>query len=231
MSRRRAVAFGICLLAGLGAFVATLTVMGRRGQAEGQGEAQPADQPGGKEEGTGRGRGPVGRWLDLTPEQTKAIEKADPAFADESAALTDTLSHQREALARLLEDPKTSDDQVRAQVEAVIVAHNKLERRVANHLLAIRKHLSPIQQKRLMSRCAAGVRRAGRGRGGRGSEQTGEHGRGGRGPGRGRGEGLWRRGRGGQGRNAGEGPRHAEPSSGRGAGGRGGEGRRGADRP
>ena len=229
MSRRRAVAFGICLLAGLGAFVATLTAMGGRGQAEGQGDAQPADQPGGKEGSAGRGRCPVGRWLDLTPEQAEAIEKADPAFVGESAALTDTLSHEREALARLLEDAKTSDDQVRAQVEAVIVAHNKLERRVANHLLAIRKHLSPIQQKRLMHRCAAGVRRAGRG--GRGREQGGQDGKGGRGSGRGRGEGIWRRGRGGQGRNAGEGPRDPEPSSGRGSGSRGGEARRGTDRP
>ncbi|NQT86856.1 periplasmic heavy metal sensor [bacterium] len=153
----------MCLAAAVAAFTATVIIARR--------EQPGAEQPRGE-------RGGMGRWLALTPEQTDAIREADPTFDAESATLTSTLSEGRERLALLLESDTTSDTEIGAQVEHVIESHNALERRVARHLLAIRTHLSPEQRGRLMRRCAAGVRRAGRGQGCRDQEGRGGKGRG-----------------------------------------------------
>ena len=180
---------GVALAAGIAAFLATPKRDGLQGQG---------------------GRGPVAEWLQLEPERAEAVEKADPGFGAESKGLTGELTAEREKLAALLDDPKSADPQVLGQVERVIAAHNALERRVAKHVLAIRPHLEPAQQKQLLGLCAQGVRRAaGRyWRGGRGGEEDARgRGRGGQGGGpRGGGRGQGGGGQGGGGRGAGGGP-------------------------
>jgi len=146
-------------------------------------------------------RQPLGRWLDLSAQQAADVAAADPTFDGESDDLAAELHTQREQLAKLLEDPTSTDEAIMAQVEKTINAHDALERRVAKHVLAIREKLTPEQQKRLMGLAASGVREAGRYgyRGGQGggerggagddsSEEPGRH-RGGRGRGGGRGQG------------------------------------------
>jgi len=125
---------------GVGAFIATVY----------SGDSHPAGP-----------RCPVGEWLRLPTDQCKTLCGADPGFRDEAADLADRLHEERQALASLLEDPATPGEQILDQVERVITAHAALERRVAQHLLAIRSHLTPAQQQRLLQFCAEAVRRGG----------------------------------------------------------------------
>ena len=122
--------------AGVGGFVATVASRG----------ATRRDPP------------PVARWLGLTDEQAKAVERADPEFTTETDALRADLCEKREALASLLENPQSPKERILGQVEQVIAAQDKLTRRVAEHLVAIRPLLTPEQQKQLMGTCASGVR-------------------------------------------------------------------------
>jgi len=152
-------------------------------------------------------RPPVSHLLDLTPEQERLINAADPTFSADAADLAERLDAEQAALATLLEDETSGKEETLAQVEAVIGAHNTLERRVATHVLDVREHLTGDQRKKLMCLLAGTVRstqgrmercRRGRGRGlGQGPGQGLGQGQG-PGPGRGRGgqgqgRGRWQR--------------------------------------
>ena len=138
----------LSLAAGMGSFLATQAV----------GTAGEGWQPGGGfEHGVHE---PLIRWLELSDEQAGAMRKADPTFGDEAEALSAELDRQREKLAGLLELVTASDQQIMAQVERVIAAHDTLERRAARHVLKIRHHLTPDQRRRLMGLAAGGVREA-----------------------------------------------------------------------
>lgn len=132
-------------------------------------------------------------WLEMTPRQAAAVRDIEAPFAADRALLEASLVAEREHLATMLENPAARDDEILRQVEKVIAAHNALERRVAEFLVAMRPHLSATQQKRLFDRLASTVREGGgwRWRHGRpGSVEGGWHGGGpppGRGPARGRG--------------------------------------------
>ena len=133
-------------------------------------------------------KSPVAEWLDLSDRETESLDERDPGFAQDATELSDALYEARRALADLLEDPATPDDTIRQQVEKIIKAHSALERRATEHLLAIRDHLTPDQQKRLLGFCASFIREgAGRGprhrqrrrfRGGRGESFGGGRGAG-----------------------------------------------------
>jgi hypothetical protein len=90
------------------------------------------------------------------------LVEADPDFSRQAATLKADLAEQRNALAVLLEAPDSSDEALMQQIERVIAAHDVLERRVAAHVLAIRKHLTASQAKQLMGLVAKCVRSAGR---------------------------------------------------------------------
>jgi Spy/CpxP family protein refolding chaperone len=143
----------------------------------------------------------LGGWLRLMPEQVEQLAEVDPGFAADRARLETALAEARETLARLFENASATDEQILEQVERVIDAHDALERRVAQYLVALRPHLGQEQRNRLFQRCAEGVRSAGGmrwrhgWRGGREETDLGAH-EPGRGRGRGRGQGPpWRHGR------------------------------------
>jgi len=134
---RTSLILGVSLVFGVGAFVATVRGNGAFGPDK---DAHP-----------------IG-WLGLSEEQHKAIHATAPTFDSEAIKLADDLRQRRHELAQLLESEDAADTAVLEQVELVIKAHSALERRVARHVLAIRKHLTPTQQKRLMGLCARQVR-------------------------------------------------------------------------
>lgn len=148
-------------------------------------------------------------WLGLTPQQASGVHDIEAAFAADRVPLEAKLAAERERLATILENPTSTDDEIRQQVESVIAAHDELERRVATHLLAMRPRLTAAQQKRLFDRFASGVRESGgwRWRYGQPGNLEGERRGGGpppgRGPGRGRGSGSGSSGHG----------RHGEPAT------------------
>ncbi len=134
---------------------------------------------------------PIAKRLHLDPKQAKIIEAYDPSFVGDLRTLRKNLEGARSLLAASFEDENVTDDEIRQRVEATIEAHNQLERRVAEYLIAVRDHLTPKQQRQLYGFCAEKVRECGkRWRRGWGRHDDASHGSGrGQGYGRGRGQG------------------------------------------
>jgi hypothetical protein len=113
---------------------------------------QPAKPPSSHEQS------PIARWLRLDEPQARAVNELDPEFPEELAVLRQSLEKGRLELASLFEETSATDDALRRQVEATIEAHNRLERRIAEHLIKVRQHLTPAQQTQLFNLVAEGVR-------------------------------------------------------------------------
>lgn len=159
--------------AGIGSYVATVTV-GRSGSAV---AAVSADTQASHLSG----------WLSLTPEQAKSLQAEDPTFDADRRRLQEKQEAARDALAAVLANDAASDEEIRSKIEESIDAHTQLERRVADHLLKVRKHLTPAQRRQLFDLCAEHVRQGGgRGYGGPPEDDS-------RGRGRGRGGPRWQR--------------------------------------
>ena len=119
----------------------------RLGQGRGRGRGQG--------QGWGRRhRGGVASDIEFTPEQIKTIQQLDPDFKVESTKLTEAVSKEHEQLALLLDTPTTNDNDIWQQLEKLLEARAQLERRTSRHVLLIRPHLSPEQQKILVGLCA-----------------------------------------------------------------------------
>lgn len=132
----------------------------------------------------------IGGWLRLMPDQVADLSHVDPDFATQRAALETELANGRERLAEMFEDSSATNAAILEQVEKVIEIHDRLERRVAQYLLALRPRLTDEQRATLFDRCAQGVREAGgwRWRHGANDRGGGGHGRG-QGAGQRRGQG------------------------------------------
>ncbi len=105
----------------------------------------------------------LAQWLTLSPQQRQQIERLDPQYHRDAAALAQQLHHERRLLADMLEAGAATDMDILEQVERIIAAHNALERRVAEHLVTMRRELEP-EQRRQLGRFAAGQVRRGMGR-------------------------------------------------------------------
>lgn len=97
-------------------------------------------------------------WLQLSDDQRQRVRAADPAFSAEAGRLRSDIQKAKETLATVLEDSASTDEEVVRQVERLIDASNSLERRIAQHLLAIRPLLTAEQSKQLMGVVAGHVR-------------------------------------------------------------------------
>jgi Spy/CpxP family protein refolding chaperone len=151
-------------------------------------------------------RSPLAVWLDLTPKEAELIRQHDPTFSEDLDRLRASLAAERNRLIDLFEAEDTSDEALRTQVENVIAAHDALERRVVEHLIQIREHLTPQQQRRLFSLCAENVRYCFRQQRWRYGQSRNSLARpGGRGPGGGPGAGMGGPGGGGRGYGRGRG--------------------------
>lgn len=132
---------------------------------------------------------PLARWLGLSQQAAEDIQEQDPDFAEDLKRIRGDLDQARTRLIELFDDPTSSDERLREQLEKTIDKHNQLERRVADHILAVRRLLSSEQQKRLFGLAAERVRQC---------RRQGWRGGGGGGRGRGGGNGQGRRWRGGR---------------------------------
>jgi len=158
-------------------------------------------------------RQPMSQLLTLSAQQEQAINEAAPSFQTDAARLASDLDAVQENLACMLDDPAIDRQEAMATVEKMMLAHNALERRVAEHVLEVREHLEPQQRKALMGLMAERVRdtqnrmqrcRWGWGRGTGSGSGSGS----GRGSGGGQGGGNGRGGR--NGPRDGTGPRNTE---------------------
>ena len=101
---------------------------------------------------------PVVGYLGASGREPADITRHDPAFDQDLKRLRAAVEDARTTLAALLEKPDASDKAIRDQVEVVITANAALQRRVMEHVLAIRDHLTPAQQRMLLNLCAQGLR-------------------------------------------------------------------------
>lgn len=91
--------------------------------------------------------------LRLTPEQVTQLQQNDPNFESESIELYDNLSAERQKLLALFENPQSSDPELLQQIDNLILAHSTAERKIAEHVLALRPYLTIEQQKWLIGLC------------------------------------------------------------------------------
>ncbi len=161
----------------------------------------------------------LSHWLDLTPAQQNTVELTEADFRRKAAELSEAFRRERQILAQLLENTQSSDDQILAQVETVIAAHDNLLQHVVRYILSVRDHLEAGQKAKLLHLCGRMVRgrpAQGRLRGSvNGNSSTEQPRRGiqrrrGWGPGQGRGQG-WRR----DGSGGGQGPGQGQGRRGR----------------
>lgn len=111
----------------------------------------------------GRGGGPqdfAGR-LRLTQEQATWIGQQDPNFEAECTVLRDRLYESHANLLANLENAQSTEQELTTRVEALIEAHNALEKRVARHIVLLRPQLTPPQLDQLCGLCCGGTRAAG----------------------------------------------------------------------
>lgn len=87
--------------------------------------------------------------LQLTAAQSALANERDPEFSSESAGLRDEVADAYAGFVAGLENLGADDAEVLNQLDRLIQAHNRLEHRVARHVLAIRPQLSPQQRQRL----------------------------------------------------------------------------------
>ncbi len=111
----------------------------------------------GRGPGLGRGqgrrrkyRGGLSRDVEFTPEQLQAIQQLDHEFEAKSTEFATTASKEHEQLASLLNTPSANDKVILQQLEKLLEARAQLERLTSQHVLLIRSHLSPEQQKNLV---------------------------------------------------------------------------------
>jgi Spy/CpxP family protein refolding chaperone len=107
--------------------------------------------------GLGRGqgrerryRGGLSRNIEFTPEQLQAIQQLDPGFEAKSTEFAKIASKEHEQLALVLNTPSENDKVILQQLEKLLEARAQLERLTSQHVLLIRSHLSPEQQKILV---------------------------------------------------------------------------------
>ena len=142
-------------------------------RASGQGAGFGGGSRMGPRDGSGTGRGTGGRGygggagygrgrrlgtglaqsLRLTDEQTTIAQQKDPDFEADAAQLRDSLLAERAKLLAAFEDPRTTNDELLAQIERLISAHSQIERRIARHVLVLRPYLTTDQQKWLIGLC------------------------------------------------------------------------------
>jgi len=131
---------------------------GSRGQAgrldQGRGQNRMLDQTTPRGQGNrsrGRGRGNFARRMNFDTGQNQLINQLDPEFEQQSFEMSSSLRDFYHQLALLLEDPNTSEDAVWEHLDNLFELRNQLDRRIAQHVLLIRPHLTPEQLNILIS--------------------------------------------------------------------------------
>jgi len=133
---------------------------GRRGgwgRGQGRGAGYGRQYRGGRNEGTQN----LAARLRLTQEQSTWIERQDPEFEAQCVVLRERLYEAHANLLAGLDNTQSTDRELTAKVDALIDAHNALEKRVAQYVVLLRPQLSQEQRERLGELCRGGVRGVG----------------------------------------------------------------------
>lgn len=127
---------------------------GPEGRGYGYGRGGRAGRRGGGGNGLQlRARSRLARRLRLSEEQVNVLQEKDPAFERDSVRLRDALLAERAKLLSVFQDTESGDHELLGQIENLISAHSRIERRIAEHVLVLRPYLGVEQQKWLIGLC------------------------------------------------------------------------------
>ncbi len=134
-------------------------VAGCGGQGMGQGMGR--GRFGGRGGGGGMGRRARCGFacvLALTDDQLNHLAEKDPSYEQDLESLKQEVFAVRDTLGQAMGDDSVSDDQLLEQLDDMLAAHGRLDRRVAEHAVIMRDELTIGQQKMLIGlsgrRCA-----------------------------------------------------------------------------
>lgn len=99
-----------------------------------------------------QGRG-LARKLGLTSRQLEMADKYDPDFQVDIEGFRSDLLQRRTNLLTAFENSQTSDADLLRKIDELITVNNRIEKRVAKYLLALRPYLGLEQQKKLVGLC------------------------------------------------------------------------------
>ena len=147
----------ICRLEGRGA---GLDRHNGAGGGMGNGQGYGYGRQGGAGRGAGGGRGmrrgirnKLANCLRLNEGQVNLLQEKDSEFEKEATDLRNLLLGEREKLLSLFEDSDSDDDQLLQQIERLVTAQSRIERRIVRHVLVLRPYLTIEQQKWLIGLC------------------------------------------------------------------------------
>ena len=129
---------------------------GPRGRGNGRGRGAGFGRGGGGRGGYGMRMGArdrLARRLGLNEEQVSILQDKDSGFETDSERLRDALLAERTTLLALFEAPDSTDEELLQQIDKLISAHSRIERRIAEHVVVLRPYLTVEQQKWLIGLC------------------------------------------------------------------------------
>jgi Spy/CpxP family protein refolding chaperone len=122
-----------------------------------------AQWPGQREMGHGHGRPPC--WLpddlQLTAEQVEKLRSIQTSYLSDINSLRNDLLNKRYELRRLMLDPTSKADDIRAKQEEAFTVETQIQEKVIGYQLMVREILTPEQFRLWISRYQAGFGRGG----------------------------------------------------------------------
>ena len=93
--------------------------------------------------------GPAAHWqvtLGLTAEQAAEFKTKEAVFRKEADGICMQVCEGRLQVLEMLEKKETDESEILRKVEAIGAIQTDLEKKVANHVLEVKKNLSPRQR-------------------------------------------------------------------------------------
>ena len=95
--------------------------------------------------------------LQLTAEQMEKLKSIQRSYLDDISSLRNDLLNKRYELRRLILDPTSKADEIRAKQEEAFVLETQIQEKVIDYQLKVREILTPQQFKVWISRSKIGI--------------------------------------------------------------------------
>lgn len=96
-------------------------------------------------------------YLEMTPEQRRALAEVDAKFAKQRPALRERMFKARDGLVRVLQDPESTVDQALEAVREFSEAQHEMHENTVRYTYELRKHLTPAQREKMVKTMGRGM--------------------------------------------------------------------------